>query len=98
MHFLTSDQVHYGGRSLPSRRAAVQVRVTYGDRRSKKTAVLHVTDKIFVMKPDALMVELPDGVTVVDDDGKPIRPSGKFMVSVETFDPFHALVDVPKEW
>lgn len=57
--------------------------------------VLRVHDSsIVVAKANALFVELPADVRVFGPDDKELQPSGRFMVSVETMDPIHLLLDV----
>jgi hypothetical protein len=52
------------------------------------------SDKGFgVVNPDVGMVPVPDRIKVVDSDGKVIEPTGKFLVSTETLDPFHLVAD-----
>lgn len=52
---------------------------------------------LFVAKSDSLWVELPERFDVVTAAGHPLRPSGgrRFFISVETFSPFHAVLEAP---
>jgi hypothetical protein len=52
-----------------------------------------VTGEIVIARADALVVDLPPDVRVIDPDGGPIRQSGRFLVTVETFDPYHLVLD-----
>jgi hypothetical protein len=49
---------------------------------------------ICVLKSDTILAPLPKDVRVVTTDDKIIRPSGIFLVSIETFGSFHLLTDV----
>ncbi len=53
-----------------------------------------VGDGLSILKPDALITPLPEDVVVLHADGKACKPSGRFYVSVESFDPHHLLTDV----
>ena len=85
MHFLKKSELH-GQHVLGKPRACVDVRFV--------DDALHVSDRIGVLKADALVVNLPERIQVLGTDGKPIKPTGTFMITVETFNPHHALVDV----
>lgn len=72
-------------RPLGRQWAAVTVRVEKG--------ALIVQPEISVIKPETLVFPLPDRVLVKGPDGKVIKPSGRFMITTETFDPYHLLLD-----
>lgn len=80
MHFLGSD---VGGLVIGKLRAAVRVRVAGGKRDRHLLVEPDEERPIFVLKADALVVELPERFKVVGPDGKRIRPSGKFLVTTE---------------
>ena len=92
MHFLNPKGGRdVGGSALWKPRACVSVRVEYRDRKP----VLIVKDgSVGVLKGDAILVELPKEIPVIGPDGDRIKPTGKFYVTTETFDPHHALVDL----
>ena len=72
-------------------RACVTVRVE----RAKKPCRLRIqADRIHVLKPDALVAPLPEGAVVLHADGSVCEPTGRFYVTVESFDPVHLLVDL----
>lgn len=48
---------------------------------------------VFIAKSNVRFAEIPDEYEVVDQEGNRISADGKFLISVETFDPFHAVVD-----
>lgn len=91
MHFLRKNEVY--SRTLGKPRACVKVRV------EKDTLVVCEPEddkpNISVAKTDTQWSEVPDRVTVVGADGKVIKPSKgkKFYVTVETFDPFHLVME-----
>jgi hypothetical protein len=90
MHFLRKSEVH--GRSLEMPRACVTVRVV------KDTLVIE-SGSLGVLKIGAQMAPVPERMKVVTDDGKVVKPSkGKqFWVTVETFDPMHAVMEAAPE-
>lgn len=94
MHFLGAQWRRSGSRDiyLSHPHAAVRVRVV------KKTLVLDPEEKcpIFVLRTDAVLREVPDTVEVFGPDGKRIRPSGRFLITTETFDPYHCLLDLTR--
>ncbi len=87
MHFLLkSDRTH--GDRLDRRYAGMQVRF-------EENKLWIQEGGICILKPDALFVPLPDRIKVVDLDGKAIKASWKFFVTVETFNPHHVVIDAP---
>ena len=92
MHFLRKAEVY--ARTLTRPRAAVKVKLE-----KDKLVVSGPDDEgnpnIFVAKLDTQWAPVPDRIKVVGPDGKVIKPSkGKsFYVTVETFDPFHAVME-----
>jgi hypothetical protein len=76
-------------------------------RRSKKPLVavkVHVTarkgSRVLVVEPgivgidsNAMLVPLPKDVVVESDEGEVVQPTWGFWVSIETFDPYHLLLD-----
>lgn len=86
MHFLTKKEVVRAA-PIGCRRACVTVR--YED----KTLCVQ-NDVIGVTNDDAEFVELPERILVVDGRGRRIKAIGKFLVSTETFNPFHLVVDI----
>lgn len=89
-HFLRqSEVVQYLKLGKP--RAAVQVKVV------KDTLVVEAG--VSVLKADAHISPVPERVKVVSYEGKVVRPSkGKqFYVTVETFDPIHAVLEAGPE-
>lgn len=88
-HFLKRGELR-GARALHKPRAAVKVQA--------KSAGLWLQPGIVVARADALFVELPSRIQVVDLEGEVIEPSDgeRFLVSTETIDPFHLVVQVPR--
>jgi hypothetical protein len=88
MHFLLkSDRTH--GEALWRRYAGMQVRFEPKDK-------LRVQEGgICILTPDALFVPLPERIKVIDLDGKPIKSTWKFFVTIESFNPFHVVIDAP---
>lgn len=87
-HFLKPDEVRGAYDHLTRPRAVVTVRY-------EAPNLLRVQPDmpIGVVKPDVGMVPVPDRIKVVDPKGKAIRPSGKFLVSTESFNPYHLVAD-----
>jgi hypothetical protein len=94
MHFLAGPRLGFV-RTLGQPHAAVRVRLASRD-------LLQVDpeekDPISILGPLTQWVALPERVRVqvVDEDNtiQVIRPSGVFMVTVDTIDPYHLLADV----
>lgn len=85
-HFLSEKKA--AAFYLDKPRAAVLVR--------KEGNRLVVVPGIHVLKADTLMFWLPDKYKVVNENGERIKPTGKFAVTAETLDPYHAVVDIFK--
>jgi len=87
-HFLKPDEVRGEHDYLTRPRAVVTVRY-------EAPNILRVQQYkgIGVVKPDVGMVPVPDRIKVVDERGKVIKPSGQFLVSTETFNPYHVVAD-----
>jgi hypothetical protein len=85
LHFLKKKEI-FKAAPIERRRACVTARYEDGK--------LWIQDGIGVTKTDAIFVELPERIAVVGSDGKRIKATGKFFVSVETFNPFHLVVDM----
>lgn len=95
MHFL-STHIKKGlyTFSLGAPHAAVMVRI---DTKNKTLTVETDKDKPFlVLRNDAELCELPAEYSVIVD-GKTIKASGVFLVTIESFDPYHGLCDVSRE-
>lgn len=77
-------------RAIGRLRAAVTVR-----RDGKNLVIVDIG----ILKADALVERLPDRLQVVSEDGKPVKPSqGKiFVITIESFDPCHAVAEIPAE-
>ena len=91
MHFLRKSEVY--GRTLGKPRACVTVKVE----KDRLVLVEPEDDKpnIGIAKMDTQWSEVPERIKVVGPDGKVIKPSKgkKFYVSIETFDPFHLVME-----
>ncbi len=90
MHFLT----HFGRfreDAIGKPRACVAVLVT----RQRDPCTLRVEEEpLRILKADAMMTPLPEGVVVLHADGRVCKPTGRFYVTTESFDPCHLLTDV----
>lgn len=73
---------------LDTTRAAVTVE------REGKTLIS--TGVIHFAKPDTQWAELPKEYRVINEDGEEIPASGKFLITVESIDPFHLITDYNK--
>lgn len=90
-HFLHAKELRQKTR-LGAPRAAVTVLV----KGSLMAPILEVQPGVSIAKADAQLAVLPGHVRVVDSEGKDVKPSpgAVFMVSIETIDPFHLVVQV----
>jgi hypothetical protein len=92
MHFLNPKGGRdIGGRALWKLRACVTVRVEFRDR---KPVLVVKPGSVSLLKGDAVLTELPKEISVIDEDGKRIKATGKFYVTTETFDPYHCVTDL----
>lgn len=92
-HALRKDEAA-GARSIGRRRAAVHVRL-------EKDRLVVVAGSISVLDDDALVTPVPERLRVVDEDGDVVVPSEGtlFLMTTETFDPYHLVTQLPKgEW
>lgn len=53
-----------------------------------------VTDEILIVKADTEFVEIKNPELVVDADGVPVKPNGRFWRTASTIDPYHVIVDM----
>jgi hypothetical protein len=77
--------------SLRGPRASVIVRVERG---TKRLVLRKGADNILLLAGGTRMAWLPDGWSVVSPDGEVIRAVGRFAVTLETIDPYHAVTDI----
>lgn len=49
--------------------------------------------EVFIAKEDTRYTELPKEYKLLTPDGEEIVPHGKFLISTETLDPFHIVLD-----
>jgi len=93
MHILGARARELYERAVGKRHAAVYVRVVARD-----TLQLDCPENqkfpIVVLKADALIVPLPEKIRVLDPDGKILKPSRRFYITTESFDPWHLLTDM----
>ena len=92
MHFLTAHGASYAsrGKRIGKPWACVMVRVE----RTRSPCRLRVEGGVHIMKPDAIIAPLPEGTVVLSTEGEICEPTGRFYVTVESFDPIHMLVDL----
>lgn len=94
-HFLTKKGLVT--KMMPKRHAGVRVNAT-----AVKGNVLVVDPEpeapVFLVSRDTQFTVLPPGYEVRQADGDIVEPSGTFVVSAETCDPFHILMDVNTEF
>lgn len=48
---------------------------------------------LYLLPPQTLIYEMERTSKIVDENGKEIVPSGKFLITAETIDPYHLVVD-----
>lgn len=79
-----------GGHAIGRAWASVTVRFQSPDRLVIQPGSLRI------VKHDAMVVALPERFKVVDDAGVEVAPSPgrRFYVTTETFDPFHAVMEM----
>ena len=94
MHFLYKRETNFSPLHPSRVYAAVKVEVT---KKAKPRTLAVLPGGIVFTKTDTKFVPLPDDVIVVNDEGEEITASFKFYVSLETFDPFHIVVDAPPD-
>lgn len=63
------------------------------ERINKRKHTYKVTD-VCVIGEDTLMTDLPDNFQIVDAEGDEISPTGRFIMTAETMDPYHLVVDM----
>lgn len=74
---------------LGKRRAAAKVK-----RINAKTNTYEViADSLILLGPSTPMVERP-GVKIINIDGEEIEPTGRFLFTAETIDPYHYVIDM----
>lgn len=102
MHFLRKNEMR-DARTLLQLRAGVRVKLI--GKESEQQLVVDVREDedaespLIILKHDVQVAPLPDRVKVFDPiENKQIKPSGRFFVSTETFDPYHVVCDMPKDW
>lgn len=92
-HVLRTSEL-YATRPIGKRRAAVHVRL-------EKNRLVIVVGHIAVLDDSAQVVPVPERLLVVDEDGEVVEPSdgAMFLMTTETFDPYHIVTQLPKsEW
>lgn len=102
MHFLGGpiQRRELSAFQLNKPRAAVCTRV---DAKAKALVLEPPDDEehtgICVAKPDTLWCALPQEWSIIGPDGKQIMVEKKrmFIVTTETFDPYHLVADVPED-
>jgi hypothetical protein len=62
------------------------------DREGKK---LVVSGGIDLARPDTVWAALPEDMKILSESGEEIKPSGRFLVTVESIDPYHLVTDQP---
>lgn len=89
MHPLKYDDTRFA-QVVGKARAVVTAKAHYKPKR-----LVIVEGSLGIAKHDTLFVPVPESIPVLDPDGKPIKPSkgSKFWISVETFDPYHILLE-----
>ena len=70
-------------------RAAVQVK-----RVGRTNRFRVVEGSLYMINQVELVSNLPDDWKIVDDNGEEIKPTGRFLISAETIDPYHLVVDM----
>jgi hypothetical protein len=90
-HFLTKRQLETGRASYTTRPYAF-VKVEVVKMKGALTLVVMPED-IGLLRTGSQLFPLPKEVRVLAPDHKPLEASQHFYVSLDTFDPFHGLID-----
>lgn len=77
--------------SFPIEKDRVAVKV---QRIGQSKSYCIVPDSLSVIKQGTLVLNLPDGYKIIDESGEEIKAIGEFMISAETIDPYHLVVDL----
>jgi hypothetical protein len=91
MHFLGARRGHLEDGVLYKPWAAVKVKVV--DRKTVRVFTADGELPFMVLKMGTPLLRLPDDVRVLGQDDRIIKPSRGFYITLETFDPYHAVVD-----
>jgi hypothetical protein len=93
-HFLSAEEA-YGARAMERVYAFAKVRFERGASVAKSKLVLESSLPI-IKDASTLVVDLPDRWNVVDPEGHVLKPpkGRKFVVTVESFDPYHGVAEV----
>lgn len=98
MHFLRKNEVSESllGDLVPNKNgvwACITAKLV------DRTTLQVQEEGIGILRRDAKVVKLPERMTVVGSDGKKIKPSrGRvFYVTTESFDPYHAVTEIPEK-
>lgn len=49
--------------------------------------------EISIVKSGTTVAELPKDCSIVNELGEEIKPTGRFLITVETIDPYHLVID-----
>lgn len=77
------------GRTLTLDKPYAAVKV----QRVSKDKFILCSDGVSLLKNDAKLTELPDMFVIETEDGERVQPSGQFLITTETIDPYHLIVD-----
>lgn len=47
-----------------------------------------------MLQEGTLMIPLPENMEIVDENGEPIKATGRFYITAETIDLYHLVVDM----
>lgn len=53
-----------------------------------------VPGEISIVRSDAVVAELPRDYAIVNDVGEEVKPMGNFLITTETIDPYHFVIDM----
>ena len=86
MSHFAAGAARYG--NLPAPRAAVMVK-----KGSNQTLVV-IPGSVSLVRINAALLAIPYGWRVVGPDGEELAPTGAFLVTAETIDPYHLVLDM----
>lgn len=53
-----------------------------------------ISGEICIVKSDTLVAELPGEFSIVNELGEEIKPTGNFLITAETIEPYHLVIDM----
>jgi hypothetical protein len=61
----------------------------------RKGKTLAIDGGVELARADTVWAALPEDMKILSESGEEIKPSGRFLVTVESIDPYHLVTDQP---